>query len=77
MTEIKVDHDVKIPSDARGGRSTYPWKEMKKGDSFFTTSRWMGGVAQNAAMRIGNGCQFTIRSVIENGKKGFRVWRVK
>lgn len=72
--EIKIDHGIKPPTMKARGK--YPWREMKKGDSFFSEAPFMGGVAQAASLRLGNGCKFITKRVIENGVKGTRVWRV-
>lgn len=72
--EIKIDHNIKPPKF--GKYRKYPWNEMKKGDSFFSTQPYLNGPARAAAVRIGNGCKFICRSVTENGVKGVRVWRV-
>lgn len=74
--EIKINKNVEMPSGRGGRKAKYPWRKMKKGDSFFTDAQFMGGVASGAAERLGNGCKFTTRRVTEKGKKGTRVWRV-
>lgn len=73
-TDIKIDHNVKIPTTTLRGK--YPWREMKKGDSFFSEKKHLSGISAAAALRIGNGCKFVTKSVTESGKNGTRVWRV-
>lgn len=71
--EIKIDKKVAVPS----GRHTYPWREMQPGDSFFvpmvgkTRGRGLYVCARRAA-----GIEITTRTVVENGVKGIRVWRI-
>lgn len=72
--EIKVDRNVPVPVHRRNHK--YPWHQMKKGDSFFTESPYLQGPMASAARRIGKGCKFICRSVMEKGVKGTRVWRV-
>lgn len=72
--EIKIDHGMAVPKERRNRK--YPWHQMKKGDSFFTTATFIQGPAHSAARTIGNGCKFICRSVTEKGVKGIRVWRI-
>lgn len=72
--EIKIDHNVPPPVGRIRGK--YPWNKMKKGDSFFAPTPFLGGIATAAAYRIGNGCKFITKTVTERGVKGKRVWRI-
>ena len=73
---IKLDKDVPVPLNAgMPGNAKYPWREMKPGDSFFVpvgngAQKGMSVNAKNAGIKVAT------RTVVENGVKGFRVWRI-
>lgn len=87
-----VGVDKNIPLPARGSRhvaahglSKWPWRKMRMGDSFFAE-----GYVQTAKQRKKGeplintsgghqavpGSKWATRNVVENGKRGVRVWRV-
>ena len=77
FTKLKIDKNVPAPV----GWKRYDFKTFEVGDSTFVS---FGGEVRNtpayiSALRYGklNGKQFTGRSVVEDGVKGVRVWRVK
>ena len=67
MSVITIDKNVPFPG--RALRSTYPFKDMKVGDSFFVPDR------QTIFVRSAEkGLGFTFRARRVDG--GVRVWRV-
>lgn len=74
---IKIDKKVPLPPQRRGNQTAkYPWKAMKRGDSFFVKGvpqKRFSSRAAYAARLIGHGCKFATRVV----DGGVRVWRVK
>lgn len=66
---IKIDKHVPMPN-IRGYR-TYPWKEMKVGDSFFTD---VPSIRQQASV---TGRRLSLVFATRREGEGFRVWRVK
>lgn len=81
LPEYKIESGIPIPDvgRGRGPESKYPFAKMKVGDSFFyegSRSRLSAAAFRFCAFWK-NGEKFSTRSSIENGVKGFRVWRVK
>lgn len=73
-----VNTDVPMPP-SRGGKSwhrKYPWLELKVGDSFLVEKPQtkFGNSVWNAEQRYG--IKLSTRSVMINGIKCTRVWRV-
>ena len=71
-----IDRGVPIPTAIKGCRK-YPWLEMDIGDSFFAPIS-VGSISQGIvyARSHNSNLKFTRRTVIENGVKGVRVWRI-
>lgn len=79
--EFKVDSDVPVPDSRYREYRRYPWRSMKKGDSFFVPAGDRGaggtqsGILQTA--RVGrHPFKITTRCVRESGVDGVRVWRI-
>lgn len=72
MSEIKIDKG--IPTPEIRGDLRYPWAKLEVGESFFAEMR-LTNQAAHAARAYGR--KFACRTVIENGVKGTRVWRIK
>lgn len=71
---IKIDKNVPLPPHIREGRAPeYPWRTMEIGDSFFVAEPKTPNAA-TASRQTGR--TFTRRAVVEDGVKGFRVWRI-
>lgn len=68
--EIKIDKNVPIPKDSRGGKLKYPFDKMAIGDSFFSLSK----SARGAATIYGRRHEMKFSSREENN--GVRIWRV-
>lgn len=91
MTDVKIEKNVPIPPVKRGRPSSYGFKDMEVGDSFFVPSRRSAAgklEKQELTMaRISNALaryrkhhpefNITRRSVTEDGVAGIRVWRVE
>ena len=83
ITTFKVEKNVRIPErtyGSQGGISKYPFKEMKKGDSFVVPVK-TGKKATSASYRytlVNPKVKFT-RRTINKGKKTemVRIWRTK
>lgn len=76
---ITVDKNVPIPPVQRPGvgrPAKYPFRQMEIGDSFFVerSTRFMARAVFYWEKKCGG--KFSARTVIENGVKGCRVWRV-
>ena len=76
---MKIDKGIPIP--ARAARGKYPFRDMQPGDSAFFPGENLRHKQHPAYMNARNyvkrnGWQITVRSVIENGVKGIRIWRV-
>lgn len=74
---VKIEQDVPMPSKCAGRRlRSFPWMEMKIGDSFFV-AREQHGMARNAhAAGQRYGLKFATRAVVEKGVNGTRIWRI-
>lgn len=72
MNGIKLEQNIPIP-DRRPAR-IYPFRKMKVGDSFFVAD--ISLVRIHAAARKYKDLRVTCRTLVENGVKGVRVWRI-
>ena len=72
--EVKVDKGVPLPKSGKGVPK-YPWDDLKVGDSFIIKKCSRVSIAYRNG--LGNGKKFVSRTVVENGKKVIRVWRVE
>ena len=75
---FKIESGIPIPPRSRGpGRkSAYPFALLEPGQSFFVKkakSKTMSVLANQHGKRLGR--RFTVRTVIESGKEGVRIWR--
>lgn len=72
---IKIDKGIPLPTNRfkSGPTRKYPWLEMQIGDSFVAPKRL---VNTNANARYAPR-RFLVRTIVEDGQKVFRVWRVK
>lgn len=81
---INIDKGVSVPTDGdKGGRQpTYPWRDMKPGDSFFVPTQNIdkreraSGFNLTMGKRAHPGSTWATRTVTENGIRGIRVWRL-
>lgn len=74
---IEVQSGVPIPAKKGGRPPRYPWRDLAVGDSFFIPAALRPVVAsasRNNARR--NGGRFRVLTMVENGIKGVRVWRI-
>ena len=71
--DIKIDKGVPRPPKAK-----YRVKEMQVGDSFFVRGRKQDDMASfRGYYKKKFDYKFEIHTVVENGKRGVRIWRVK
>ena len=70
-TEVKIVSDVPLPGSIQGSRS-YPWDQMKVGDSFFLPNRIHNAVTLPIRL-VRQGWAITRRTE----GNGVRVWRIK
>jgi len=79
MSEFKIDKNVPIPEGRWGKRrKKYPFDEMEVGDSFFIhggKQESITSIMRHWREKLGH--KYTTRSVVENGVKGVRVWRIE
>ena len=80
MSEVKIESGVPMPQ-AGGREIIWPFREMKVGDSFFAegkpTSSFGGSISFCRKTSGYEKWKFACRTVVENGVKGCRVWRIK
>ena len=71
--ELKIEKNIPIPTDRRGGGRGYSaaLSKMKIGESVVLPVKSYSGAWQHAARVIGSG-KFTVHT---NDGGGFRVWR--
>jgi hypothetical protein len=79
-----VETGIPAPKPVRRGKPGRPlnfqWKRMKVGDSLFfpgATATTLGGSFGRYVKRHNLRRLFTARTVVEGGKAGARVWRLK
>jgi hypothetical protein len=77
-SKIKIEAGIFMPPPARGGRScSYPFQNMRFGDSFFMLSPGDSSAKalRSSAYRYGKryGKKYTVRKE----KDGFRCWRIE
>ena len=73
---IQIDKGVPVPKRKEGpGRpETRPWSGMTPGDSFFeATDKKAIPIPRKHRQRA----KWNTRTVIENGERGIRVWRIE
>lgn len=74
---IRIDKNVPAPTSG-SGRRTYPWAEMKVGDSFFVPGKTQQNLSATAcgwAHRHNPNAKFKTAKRTEGGVTGARVWR--
>jgi hypothetical protein len=75
MTSFEIEDNVPVPKVHQPGRpSKYPFDTMEIGQSFF--ARGISCRAVGNAGRHKKPKRFRCRSVIENGIRGTRCWRI-
>lgn len=73
---IKIDKGIPVPSrHSREGRLEFPFGDMDVGESFFVTQVTVSTLLSHA--RKAKPRRFTMRSMIEGGVRGTRVWRIE
>lgn len=78
FTKLKIDKNIPVPV----GTGHFDFSLFEVGDSSFLAgdnSRISRNSGYQSALRYGNlnGKKFAGRSVVEDGVKGVRIWRVK
>ena len=75
--DIKIDKDIPLPNLGRPIGQSPPFAIMEVGDSFVLPQAEHIR-ARNAANKYGRyyGKKFAIRTIVENGEKVARLWRV-
>ncbi len=68
-----VEKGIEIPS--RNVDAKYPFRDMDVGDSFFTISTPQSYVSLHT--RVLRPKKFSCRTVVENGIRGLRIWRIQ
>ena len=64
-----------IPIPQRKIDAKYPFREMQVGDSFFTSGTPASYFSLH--IRLLRPKKFSCRTVVENGVKGLRIWRIE
>lgn len=89
-SNFKLDDAVTMPTIKRGGPggNVYPFDSMNAGQSFFVAAtddrpnpaKSLASTVSSATKRYAEATpirKFAVRSVVENGVKGARVWRTE
>lgn len=80
-THFELTNTIPIPKKRHPGRrAKYPFRVMRAGDSFFVPNMKAHTVyqaAKNAAKRDSRGLKFVVRTTVEGGVAGTRVWRTE
>ena len=80
MKKPKFDMDVPIPH-AKGkdkyGLSDFPLNASKFIPVSKDTVRYLRNNIREQATKKNPGAKFTVRFAVENGKKGYRIWRIE
>ena len=72
--QITIQRDIPAPGKGGEGRYVkYPFRAMDVGDSFFVPNGPINLYNSKAYLPK----KFTRRTVVENGVKGIRVWRIE
>jgi hypothetical protein len=76
---MKIDRHIPPPPGASGPR--YPFRKMKPGDSVFypganTREKQHPAYSYAKTLQKRHGLRFTLRSVVEAGVEGVRIWRI-
>lgn len=69
---IKIDKGIKIPQPLH---KKYPFKNMKRGDSFFAKTTTTNITSQAISFRLRNNLKWQF--VVKKVRKGARIWRKK
>lgn len=72
-SEFKIDKGVPLPPRSHNRR--YRFAEMEIDDSAFLPNTIASGV--HSRVQYLKPKKFTVRSVVEGGVKGVRIWRIK
>ncbi len=72
---FKIDKGIELPPERV--KNSYPWKELSIGDSFFVPNMRSGARQGLQSISARHGIRIAVRSVVENGVKGVRVWRIE
>ena len=77
----ELTNTIPVPKKTHPGRrAKYPFRVMRAGDSFFVPNMkatTLYQAAKNAAKRDGRGFKFVVRTTVEGGVAGTRVWRTE
>ena len=73
--EFPIQRNVPLPHP-RGGNRRYPFDQMKIGDSILVTDPSAGFPGYVSVWGKRHKRRLTLRTVREDGKTGFRVWRI-
>ena len=76
----KIEKTVPLPSVIGSGRVVkYPIREMEVGDSFrFVHDKALrSSIRASAYQAFRHTRKYTTQTVVEDGKRWFRIWRVK
>lgn len=73
---MRIDTDIPVPAYG-GRRQSYPWRQMRIGDSISVPIEMASRAAIAAASDSRrHGVKYMRRTVIEDGVKVLRIWRV-
>lgn len=73
---IPIDRGIPLPSEPPKNARKYPFRDLELGDSFFAPCKTREQL-KSLISRSSCSCRrFVTRSVVEDGVKGLRVWRV-
>ena len=74
---MKVERNIKLPSQKRGKPAKYPWKELKVGDSFFVDGSEKIYSMYSCVASYNKKASKKIKISTRLEGTGVRVWRIK
>lgn len=71
-TDFEIDRNVPPPTDGRGAKAKYPFRDMEVGDSFYVPGCDANKLRAASRYHKSNGRQYTARDTAG----GARIWRI-
>jgi hypothetical protein len=76
MIEYQTDVPLEAGSTRTGRKPSYPFRTMPVGASFFVPNKTVSSIRAAAHHYREEGLHFSAQTVIEDGVKGVRIWRI-
>lgn len=72
---IQVNKNIPLPKNIESQRNTYPYKDMKSGDSFFVAGESALKRIKKSLSNLKMSDQFVVQEATENKVQGARCWK--